>query len=104
MPNDVVDLLEKIGQDAKLRHATDEELLRLMTLAGIAPPLRAAVVDSDTRRLGALLGARLDVCGIVVAPADEDEDSETPTDETAISAWPEPHNARSAQYRVASGT
>ncbi|TCV94827.1 hypothetical protein EC912_103316 [Luteibacter rhizovicinus] len=47
----VVDFLEKLGQDARLRDASPEELERAMAEAQIDEPLRAAILAGDADEL-----------------------------------------------------
>lgn len=55
--SNVIDFLEMIGQDARLRHASQEKLK--LTLAGtqLDPDLQATILAGDQRQLEALIGA-----------------------------------------------
>lgn len=53
--SNVIDFLERFGQPAHLRHATDEAVAEALRNAGIEPAVRAAIVDRDQRALEALL-------------------------------------------------
>jgi hypothetical protein len=76
--SDVIDFLEKWGQDAQLRHATSAELEQELLRAGIEPAERAAILGADRGTLESLLGARSRVvCGIW-APEDEEEEEPEP--------------------------
>jgi hypothetical protein len=72
----VIDFLERLGQDARLRYASAEELDRVLIGAQIDPALRAALLGEDQRQLEALLGAATNVCCMVHAPEDDEEETE----------------------------
>jgi hypothetical protein len=74
MPN-VIELLEKMGQDSQLRHATHSQLTRTFDEAGIAPNVREAALSGDRARLEQLVGATHTVCCIVFR-SDEDEEED----------------------------
>ncbi|MDB6105119.1 MAG: hypothetical protein JWO52_5118 [Gammaproteobacteria bacterium] len=76
--SNVIDFLEKWGQDSQLRHATSAELEKALLGAGIEPAERAAILGADGCTLGFLLGARSRIVCAVYAP-EEDEDEELPT-------------------------
>lgn len=63
--SNVVDFLERMGQDAELRYATGREMEDAMSAACIDPALRAALAAGDQRLLESLLGAKNNVfCAI----------------------------------------
>ena len=74
--SNVIDFLERLGQDADLRHAADEAVAEALRNAGIEPAVQAAVLDKDQRALEALLGADTNVC-CMVYKEDEEEEEET---------------------------
>ena len=75
--SNVIDFLEKLGQDSQLRHATSTEVDRALLGAGIDPAVRAAISGSDWRMLEALLGATHNIfCGINFPEEREDEEEE----------------------------
>lgn len=82
--NDVIEFLERMGQDPQLRHAAPDELERALISAEIAPELRAAILAKDQTQLEMLLGG-VPVCGYFFPgkedDGDEDEDEETPPKE-----------------------
>lgn len=53
---DTIDLLEAIGRDALLRHASSEELTRMLVQAKASDALKEAVAFSDSLRLSKELG------------------------------------------------
>jgi hypothetical protein len=74
--SDVIDFLEKWGQDARLRHATSAELAQALTEARIDPFVRKALVGADRRHLEFLLGAQSNVCCLIFTPDKEEEEEE----------------------------
>lgn len=80
--SNVIDFLERMGQDAKLRYAVGEEFETALAAADIDPAVRAALVDADQSRLEALLGASANVCCMVQRPDEgEGEDLEEDDDD-----------------------
>ena len=75
----IINLLEKMGQNAGFRYANAEQLAVLMKDAD--PALIDAVISGDQIKLEAILGARTNVvCGVY--PAEEPEDrEEVPSDD-----------------------
>ena len=73
-----MEFLEKMGQDAQLRYATNEQLEQALTRAQIDPTVRAVVLAGDRRRLEVLLGATGNTCCGIFVP-DEDEGTEPGT-------------------------
>ncbi len=53
--SNVLEFLERVGQDWQLRHADPAALTRVMIQAGIDESLQPAILDRDSRRLEALL-------------------------------------------------
>ncbi|HKT29753.1 hypothetical protein [Dyella sp.] len=53
---DTIDLLEAIGRDASLRHASTEELTKVLVKAQASEALKEAVAFSDSLRLSRELG------------------------------------------------
>jgi hypothetical protein len=73
----VIRFLETVGQDAQLRHATNNEMELALTCAGIDPEPQAAILNSDKAQLEALLGARINVvCAVFPGKEDDDEEEE----------------------------
>jgi hypothetical protein len=73
--SNVIDFLEKLGEDSQLRHAAGTEVDRALLGAGIDPAVRAAIADSDWRRLEALVGASHNIfCGINFPEEREEEE------------------------------
>lgn len=74
--SNIIDFLEKLGQDARLRHATRSELEQALADAEIAPSEQAAIFLADQRNLESVVGARGIVCCMVAQPRFDDEDEE----------------------------
>lgn len=74
----IINLLEKMGQNAEFRYADAEQLARLM--ADTDPALLEAIVAADQHAIELLLGTRSNiVCAIY--PADEPKQDEPEDDD-----------------------
>lgn len=81
----VIEFLDALGGNSRLRHASTDVLAVELEHAQIEPGLRAAILSGDQRRLESLLGARTNVvCGF--APAQDDEEQEKSPDDEEIVA------------------
>jgi hypothetical protein len=78
----VLEFLERVGQDCQLRHAEPAVLAEALARAGIDTGLHQAILDPDSSRLQALLDLPANIC-CAVHPAheDDDEDEEDEEDE-----------------------
>jgi hypothetical protein len=74
--SNVVDFLQRAGEDSQLRYAGCGGLEQALAQTNIAAPLREALLKGDSAGLAALLGSRLDMCGIIYAPQDQEEPEE----------------------------
>jgi hypothetical protein len=74
--SNVIDFLQRLGQDADLRHAPRTELEQALAEAGIDPALRTALLAADQRQLESLLGADTNVCCMVAPPNEEEEEDD----------------------------
>lgn len=72
--SNVIDFLERLGQDADLRTATNDQIDEALRNAGIDPALRSAIVNCDQLRLEALLGADSNVCCMIYKEDEEEEE------------------------------
>jgi hypothetical protein len=68
--SDVIDFLEKLGQDSALRHASLDGVL---ARAQLSPEVRAALASGDQHALKTLLGSG-NVCCMVFAPLEEEQE------------------------------
>ncbi|GLQ88330.1 hypothetical protein [Dyella flagellata] len=74
---DTIDLLEAIGQDASLRHASAEDLGKVLAQAQASEALTAAVASGDSTRLSAEFGLMQNKTPEgILSPAREDEPEE----------------------------
>jgi hypothetical protein len=65
--SEVIEFLERLGCDARLRHATKEEVAQALAQAGIEDPTRATILWGDRPALESLLDAKANVfCGVLV--------------------------------------
>ena len=74
--SNVIDFLQRLGQDAELRHAPRTALERALAEAGIDPALREALLGADQRKLESLLGADTNVCAMISPGKKEEEEDE----------------------------
>ena len=74
--SNVIELLERFGQDADMRYASEDVIAEALGNAGIEPQLQSAILNKDQGPLEALLGADTNVCCMVHTPDDEEEDDE----------------------------
>jgi hypothetical protein len=78
----IVSILERIGQDSRLRYAASSELQNALAAMGIDRESGTAILGEDPVRLEKLLGGTPNICCIVHAPDDEEHDDdgdETPS-------------------------
>src|SRR5205085_6163040 len=78
--SNVIDFLQRLGQDAELRHAPRTALELALGEAGIDPALREALLGADQRKLESLLGADTNVCAMI-SPAKKEEDDDEDEDD-----------------------
>ena len=78
---DAIDVLEQLGRNARLRHASATDLERMLAASGFEPSLRSALLADDAVRLGELLGAQPSVCCLIEKPDQEDDDEEEEEEE-----------------------
>lgn len=83
--SNIIDFLERMGQDAKLRNASDAEIDKALAKAQIAPAVRAAIFNEDQQELEKLLGATTNVCCMIQPVRDYDEAGEADRGESEIS-------------------
>ena len=95
--SNIIDFLERMGQDAQLRHASGNEVERALIKARIAPAMRAVILGENSRRLEDLLGAKANVC-CGLYPVESDEDS---TDEIEDDKTDEQSSQQQASHRFA---
>jgi hypothetical protein len=64
--SDIIDFMERMGGDAQLSQASNDELITALVDCEVTPEQRAALLARDARQMGELLGTP-PVC-IMVAP------------------------------------
>jgi hypothetical protein len=64
--SDIIDFMERMGGDAQLSQASNDELAVALSATDVTPELQSAVLAGDAQRVGLLLGTT-PVC-ILVAP------------------------------------
>jgi hypothetical protein len=79
--SNVIDFLERFGQDADMRYASEDAIAEALGNAGIEPRLQSAILSNDQGALKALLGADTNVCCMVHAPDDDEDDDEDEDEE-----------------------
>jgi hypothetical protein len=72
--SNVIDFLERLGQDAQLRTATNEEIEVALREAGVEPVGRTAILDQDRQALEALLRVEDNVCCLIYKEDEEEEE------------------------------
>lgn len=78
--SNIINILEKMGQNAELRYANAGELTALM--ANTDSALIEAVIAGDQHQLEMLLGARTNVvCGLHPADQPDEEPQDEPEDQ-----------------------
>jgi hypothetical protein len=65
--SNVIDFLERMGQDANLRYADDRRLDAVLTEMSVEQGERAIVLRRDQSQLEGLLGASANVCCTIEA-------------------------------------
>ena len=70
----ITDFLERMGQDARLRHASRSEVELALAGTNIDPALRTALLDQDEAWLELLL-APANIC-CMINPGEDDEEEE----------------------------
>jgi hypothetical protein len=77
--SDIVDILEKLGRDARLRDAAQEEVEAYLRAAGASTETLSAIVAADQRRLESMLGVGNSVCCLIYMPKESEEEQTSPS-------------------------
>ena len=75
----VIDFLEKMGQDASLRHASSIDVETETSRAQLDPEIKAAIIAADQQRIEALLGGNNRCCMLAPGKEEEDDEEESPS-------------------------
>ena len=78
---DVIEFLERMGQDAQLRHGSQNDIELAMTEATMAPELKLALLAKNQAKLEMLLG-QLPLCAIFLPGKEEEEDDQDESEES----------------------
>lgn len=76
---DVIDLLERMGQDAQWSHASQDDIESALAKVVSDPAVRDAILSGDQHRTVALLDM-LPLCGMLF-PGKEDEEEDEDSEE-----------------------
>jgi hypothetical protein len=79
--SDIIDFLEKLGAEARLRSAPATELEAALAEQGLEPALLTEILTRDQEGIEALVGARPNVCCAVYAPDEKEDDAEEEEEE-----------------------
>ena len=79
--SNLIDFMERLGQDADLHRAMIEDLEKALRDAGLKPALKDAILGNDRRALEALAGAEGNVCCMVFKEDEEEEPEEEEEEE-----------------------
>jgi len=89
--SDTIDLLEAIGSNAGLRHASEQELAQALEQAKASDALKAAAIAGDSSLLATELGNKLMQVNHDTHTGGHDEEEEQPDqDEQAPPPSPKP--------------
>lgn len=77
----VIDFLERMGQDARLRQSSPDEVALALANAEIDPALRLAILSKDAQRIESLLGQD-PFCCLLVPGEEQEEEEEEESEET----------------------
>ena len=78
--SNLIDFMERLGQDAQLHRAMIEDLEKALRDAGLEPALKDAILGNDRPALESLAGAQGNVC-CMIYKEDEEEEPEEEEDE-----------------------
>src|SRR5690242_2723011 len=81
---DIIEFLERMGQDAQLRHASEAVLEQAMRDAQMSPRAAAALRVGDRAEIEAVIGAESDICCLVWAPEPDTEEKQSKAPKAVI--------------------
>jgi hypothetical protein len=99
--SNVIDVLERLGQDARLSRASEDVLAQALEHSGLEPPAMQAILRGDRRGLEALLGVRANVCCLVYAPDEEPPEGDEPEEPGDGGEQDEPAPQQPGSRRIA---
>jgi hypothetical protein len=71
--SEVIAFIEKMGQDAKLRHASQQDVRLALAGTGIESGVQAAILSGDESLVAQLLGNQNTCCAYFFEDTDETE-------------------------------
>lgn len=77
--SNVIDFLERMGQDSELRYANTSVLALTLANTAIDPVFRSAIASGSSRQLERSLGAASNVCAVIF-PVESEERTGEQTD------------------------
>lgn len=78
--SNVIDFLQKMGQDAQLRYAPRNQVELALAIAQIDPELQTVILAKDQPQLEVLLRGSVTCCAYF---ANDDQDDESPLEQCA---------------------
>lgn len=96
---EIIDFLEKLGQDSQLRHAGCGEIRSALSAAQIDKVATAAILAGDERTLAAHLAAPSEVCCLIFVPRREDDEEPQKEDEIPEQDAPDNNGPKSQHSR-----
>jgi hypothetical protein len=86
--SDTIDLLDAIGQDASLRHASADDLSLVLERANASEALKAAVAAADSSLLSAELGPKPTQAPQISNSPGHEEEEEPGDDDASVRLQP----------------
>jgi hypothetical protein len=77
--SNVIRFLERLGQDAAVRHADKDELSLILQNQQIEPEVAAAMLAEDIQKIEVLLDCKPNICCGVFPGKEDDESEEAPS-------------------------
>jgi hypothetical protein len=71
--SNAIEFLERLGRDAHLHRAPDQDIERALASMSLQPELLTAIRNADQSQLEQLLGAQTNVCCMIFAPEDDED-------------------------------
>lgn len=79
--SDIIDFMERMGGDAQLSQASNDELAVALSTTDVTPELQCAVLARDAQKLGALVGVK-PACVLIAPPGPPGSPLREPTPAT----------------------
>lgn len=72
----IIGFLERVGRDAQLRQASEDDLLQVLDEMGVGATTSRTVLRADSAMLHAMLQVSPTLCCLIYAPQEEEGDEE----------------------------